>query len=83
MSHTPSKRVIAIGRAMLGYTADVNSDELISLKGQHALLSSASKGELIAAKLLIEQYHSDNLYAPIIADSYIRAAGSAVWSIAS
>ena len=81
----PTKRTIAIGRALMGYTADIESDERISAVGQHELLKSASKGELLAAKLLIEQYHPLDLYAPLLADIYINlvAEKSAVWSIAS
>lgn len=80
----PTKRVIVIGRALLGYTADVESDVQISGAAQHTLLSHASKGELLAAKMLIEQYHPEHIAAIELANGYISLkAESGVWSIAS
>lgn len=48
-----SNNVISIGRAVLGLDS-------MTIRAKYALLSQASLAELIATKILLEQYHSNS-----------------------
>lgn len=51
-----SANVIAIGRAVLGF-------DKMTIRVKYALLDQATTAELVATKLLLEQFHSEQLVA--------------------
>jgi len=67
----PSTTVIIIGRALLG-------EDDITVKEQITIIQGATLAELRAAKIILEQYHTDNLYASVLVDIQIRIKERAI-----
>lgn len=80
MYKTISARVMVVGNALMGVD---NDNRPLSIRAQHDVLSAATRGEIIAAKVLIEEYYPTSVYAILKAECYAKEAKSAVWSIAS
>lgn len=67
-SITPS--LYAIGNALLGYTV---TGDVIGITAQHSILANATLAELVAAKTIIQQYHSNDIFALLMVDCYLTA----------
>lgn len=81
MFSTITPRLFAIGKALLGETTTGYS---IGIKEQHVILSGATLAELVAAKAIIERYHSMDTFALLMVDCYLSAKSrSTVYAVAS
>lgn len=70
LNYTITPRLYAIGKALLGENTD-NSP--IGIHDQHVILSNATLPELVAAKVLIEHYHTTEVMALLLVDCYLSA----------
>ena len=66
-----SPTVVSLGRAVLGY-------DKMTIRAKYALLDNASTAELIATKLLLEQFHSNHISAVRTVEIAIRTRKNSV-----